>query len=281
MNSEEKFTYLSCVCSKSLTEGYSTSFSLAIRLLHKNLRRHIHAIYGFVRLADEIVDTFHQHDKRSLLKNLQTQTEEAIREKISLNPLLQSFQYTVNYYNIPEELISSFLKSMEMDLDKSSYNSNEELSEYIYGSAEVVGLMCLKVFCEGDDTLYQSLREYACKLGAAFQKINFLRDLEDDTHQLNRQYFPKVDVLHFDEKTKKILENDIEADFKTALPGILKLPGKTRFGVYLAYRYYLSLFYKIRKNPPSFITKQRVRVPNLQKLVILFDAGLRNQFGYW
>jgi 15-cis-phytoene synthase len=281
MNTVGTFTNAATACSRVITAHYSTSFSLAIKLLHKGFRRHIHAIYGFVRLADEIVDTFHDHNKKALLEDLKKQTFDAINSGISLNPVLQSFQHTVNLFSIPPHLISTFLHSMEMDLEKKRYESDQDLSVYIHGSAEVVGLMCLKVFCEGDQQLYAKLEEGACKLGAAFQKINFLRDLEDDNRMLQRNYFPQVDINRFDLQTKKDLEADIKQDFDSALEGILGLPAKARFGVYLAYRYYLSLFKRIRRQQPSFIVRQRVRVSNFYKLIILLDAGVRNQIGYW
>lgn len=279
MNTIEKYNHISELCSQTITRSYSTSFSLAIKLLHKDLRPHIHAIYGFVRIADEIVDTFHEYDKVELLSNLEHETIEAVQNKFSLNPILQSFQLTVNRFNIPYTLISHFLYSMKLDLTKKVYTSEQELNEYIYGSAEVVGLMCLKVMCEGNTEKYEALSPSACKLGAAFQKINFLRDIEDDTAMLHRQYFPGINIQHFTDYEKKMLEDDILADFRAAFPGILALPIKARFGVYLAYRYYMALFHRISKRSSTTILRQRIRVHNLQKLAILLHASLRHRLG--
>ena len=281
MNTIGTFTAASALCSKSITTLYSTSFSWAIRLLHPKLQPHIHAIYGFVRLADEIVDTFHAHDKRTMLEDLRQQTFSAIREGISLNPVLQSFQHTVNAFNIPAHLIESFLGSMAMDLDKKQYHTQEETDGYIYGSAEVVGLMCLMVFCEGQQSLYEQLTPAARQLGAAFQKVNFLRDLEDDNSLLQRRYFPDIDLATFDVHAKRKVEANIKKDFIHAFEGIRGLPVKARFGVYVAYRYYLSLFHRICRHQPSFIRQHRVRVPNYRKLAIILDAGLRNSIGAW
>ena len=265
-------------CSEIVTNKYSTSFSSAIRLLHKDLRRPIYDIYGFVRFADEIVDTFHEHDKEVLLKDFIAETWKAIEQKISLNPILHSFQYTVHKYNIPHELISAFLHSMEMDLHKSTYNTASEINEYIYGSAEVVGLMCLSVFCEGNKELFEKLKEPARKLGAAFQKINFLRDLQADISGLNRTYFPEMNIDRFDTCTKQRIEADIEQDFKDSISGIRHLPWKARFGVYTAYRYYFALFNKIKKLQPARVMEQRIRVPDYQKAMIVMRAGLNNRF---
>ncbi|MEI8279028.1 MAG: phytoene/squalene synthase family protein [Bacteroidota bacterium] len=265
-------------CSEIVTNKYSTSFSSAIRLLHKDLRRPIYDIYGFVRFADEIVDTFHEHDKELLLKDFIAETWKAIEQKISLNPILQSFQHVVHTYSIPHELISAFLTSMEMDLHKSKYHSVEEINEYIYGSAEVVGLMCLSVFCEGNMELFEKLKEPARKLGAAFQKINFLRDIQADFNGLNRTYFPGMDLHHFDTGTKQRIEADIELDFKESINGIRNLPWKARFGVYTAYRYYYALFKKIKKLQPANVMEQRIRVPDYQKAMIVMRAGVNNRF---
>ncbi len=271
------FHELSRDCSKITTEKYSTSFSSAINLLHKDLRSPIYNIYGFVRLADEIVDTFHQFNKDELLQEFKKDTYAAIERGISLNPILHSFQMTVNEYSIAPELIAAFFKSMEMDLSKTTYNSYG-YQEYIYGSAEVVGLMCLYVFCEGDQEQYEKLKPSAQSLGAAFQKVNFLRDVKADYEHLNRTYFPDVDFKNFTPYMKKQIEADIAVDFAHAYEGILQLPVKARFGVYVAYKYYLSLFKKIKKTAPANIVEQRIRIPNYGKAFILAKAGLRRQF---
>ncbi|TSA43646.1 MAG: phytoene/squalene synthase family protein [Chitinophagaceae bacterium] len=271
------FHELSRDCSKITTEKYSTSFSSAINLLHKDLRSPIYNIYGFVRLADEIVDTFHQFNKDELLQEFKKDTYAAIERGISLNPILHSFQMTVNEYSIAPELIAAFFKSMEMDLSKTTYNSYG-YQEYIYGSAEVVGLMCLYVFCEGDQEQYEKLKPSAQSLGAAFQKVNFLRDVKADYEHLNRTYFPDVDFKNFTPYMKKQIEADIAVDFTHAYEGILQLPVKARFGVYVAYKYYLSLFKKIKKTAPANILEQRIRIPNYGKAFILAKAGLRSQF---
>lgn len=263
-------------CSRIVAEKYSTSFYSAIRLLHKDLRAPICNIYGFVRFADEIVDTFHEHDKELLLRQFKTATYEALERKISLNPILNSFQLTVNEYKVDHELIEAFFKSMEFDLSKKVYNK-EEYREYIYGSAEVVGLICLQVFSRGDKELYTQLQAHARSLGAAFQKVNFLRDMKSDNKELCRMYFPGCDFNNFLEKDKKEIEKDIQRDFKQAYEGILKLPGQARFGVYVAYKYYLSLFEKIKKTAPCHILQKRIRIPDYRKLMIVASAGLRHQ----
>lgn len=270
------FYELSQECSKATTEKYSTSFSSAIKLLHSSLRVPIYNVYGFVRFADEIVDTFHQFDKAMLLQEFKKETYTAIERKISLNPILHSFQLTVNQYNIPLDLIEAFFHSMEMDLNKSVYSASD-YNEYIYGSAEVVGLMCLYVFCEGDKAAYDKLKPFAQSLGAAFQKVNFLRDVKADFMLLSRTYFPGVDFKNFTPAEKEKIENDIAADFSEAFKGILQLPVKARFGVYVAYKYYLSLFKKIKKTPPVNILEQRIRIPNYGKVYIVAKAGLRAQ----
>jgi phytoene/squalene synthetase len=265
------------MCSKITTEKYSTSFASAIRLLHKDLRTPVYNIYGFVRFADEIVDTFHTHDQASLLAEFKTQTYDAIERQISLNPILQSFQETVNKYGIEKRFIDAFFTSMEQDLYKLEYDK-KTYNEYIYGSAEVVGLMCLHVFCEGDTKMYDSLKPYAQSLGAAFQKVNFLRDLKADTQTLERMYFPGCNFLNFTEHEKQQIEVDILHDFENAYQGILQLPIKARFGVYVAYKYYLSLFNKIRKVNAKRIMEERIRIPNYSKAMILAKAGVRSQF---
>ena len=263
-------------CSKIVTQRYSTSFASAIRLLHRDMRKPIFNVYGFVRFADEIVDSFHQHDKRSLLESFRKQTFDAITDGISLNPILNSFQLTVNQYRIDLELIEAFFRSMEADLERQSYD-REGYQEYIYGSAEAVGLMCLHIFCDHDKTLYNKLAPHARALGSAFQKVNFLRDIRDDYNGLSRTYFPSCDFNNFSEADKKIIEEDICADFTNAYKGIFELPLKARFGVYVAYKYYFSLFRKIRQLKPARITEKRVRIPNYHKALILFRAGIKNQ----
>jgi 15-cis-phytoene synthase len=271
------FHNTSQLCSKITTEIYSTSFSSAIKLLHKDLRIPIYNIYGFVRFADEIVDTFHEYDKEMLLNEFKLETYNALTRKISLNPILNSFQLTVNEYGIDISLIDAFFKSMEWDLSKASYDA-AGYAAYIYGSAEVVGLMCLYVFCEGDNTLYEQLKPGAQSLGAAFQKVNFLRDVKADYQELNRTYFPDADFRNFTPAMKLAIEKDIAADFAAAYISILQLPNKARFGVYVAYKYYLSLFKKIKKVQPAKIMEERIRIPDYYKAVILAKAGLRTQF---
>lgn len=270
------FHDLSQECSKITTERYSTSFSSAIKLLHRSLRTPIYNIYGLVRFADEIVDSFHKHDKEKLLLKFKEETYAAIDAGISLNPILNSFQMTVNDYNIDPVLIEAFFNSMESDLNQTKYDL-DGYQQYIYGSAEVVGLMCLYVFCEGDKKQYEKLKPYAQALGAAFQKVNFLRDLKADYEQLNRTYFPGIDFRNFTPSMKQQIENDISADFAKAYLGILELPVKARFGVYVAYKYYLSLFRKIKKSQPALLLHNRVRIPNYSKAFILLRAGLRSQ----
>ncbi|MBX2967582.1 MAG: phytoene/squalene synthase family protein [Cyclobacteriaceae bacterium] len=268
------FDELSYEVSKSTTKKYSTSFSLGILGLNPSVRPAIYAIYGYVRLADEIVDSFHDYDKHRLLNRLKIETESALNEGISLNPILQSFQETVHKYNIDTELINQFLHSMEMDLQKLDYNF-ELYNEYIYGSAEVVGLMCLQVFTEGNKEKYEYLKPYAMKLGSAFQKVNFLRDLKDDYQVLGRTYFPKIDMNAFTNGVKYQIEAEIETEFKEALAGIKMLPGSSKFGVYLAYKYYLSLFHKIKNTGAEKMMHQRIRVPDFQKLVVMVKSYVR------
>lgn len=276
MTNIELFNILSNSCSKNTTKLYSTSFASAVNLLHKDLRQPIHNIYGFVRLADEIVDTFHSYNKRQLLNEFKSSTKEAIERTISLNPILNSFQQTVHQYKIDESLIDAFFNSMELDIDKKLYDA-EAYGNYIYGSAEAVGLMCLKVFCEDDHNLYQQLKNYARSLGAAFQKVNFLRDIKADTQQLGRMYFPGCDFNNFAATDKANIEQDIQHDFDIAYKGIIRLPFKARLGVYVAYRYYLALFEKIKKLPPKVMLEYRVRIHNHNKLFIVAKAGLRSQ----
>lgn len=277
MNSLKLFSQVSLQCSRVVTESYSTSFSSAIHLLHPSMRSPVYAIYGFVRLADEIVDTFHDHEKKVLLEEFKAHTFQAIDRKISLNPILQAFQQTVHAYRISEDLITAFFRSMEMDLEKTTYHTAAELKEYIYGSAEVVGLMCLFVFCNGDQVMYDQLKHTACSLGAAFQKVNFLRDLKADVQGLNRAYFPDVDFSTFNASAKHQIEEDIAEDFKKAREGIRELPRHAKFGVFVAYKYYMSLFNKIRKLDSSVIMEKRVRIPNFNKLVIVLCASVQNR----
>lgn len=267
----ELFNKTTFECSKLITNRYSTSFSLGIKSLDKRFHEPIYAIYGFVRYADEIVDTFHTHDKKALLHRFAEDTYRAIDEKISLNPVLHCFQIVVNEYKIEKELIEAFLYSMEMDLYKQTYN-RKEYETYIYGSAEVVGLMCLRIFCEGDDAMYQSLKEPACKLGAAFQKVNFLRDVKSDYYDRGRVYFPNTNIQQFTEKTKQDIESDIQADFDAAYQGILRLPKGAKMGVNMAYIYYLRLFHKIKDVPSEQILSERIRVPDMQKLWLLAQS---------
>lgn len=264
-------------CSKVITNTYSTSFSLAIKFLHKDFENPIHGIYGFVRLADEIVDSFHEFPKADLLNRFKAETYQAIEEKISLNPLLNSFQWVVNEYEIDHALIEKFLASMEMDLRKEEY-TQEKYEEYILGSAEVVGLMCLKVFCEGNQEQYEALTAPAMKLGSAFQKINFLRDLKADYNDLGRSYFPGIDVSKLDDATKKKIEADIKADFDAGYEGIVNLPKKARFGVYLAYVYYCALFTKISNTPSTRILEERISISKPQKASLLFGSYVRHSF---
>lgn len=280
MNTPAQFDRVSFRCSQAVTSQYSTSFSSAIRLLHPHLREPIHGIYGFVRLADEIVDTFHAFDKTQLLDKLEAETYQAISERISLNPILQSFQLTVNRYNIDVQLIAAFFRSMRADLHRQSWDTEQLFREYIYGSAEVVGLMCLSVFCEGNEMLAKSLTKEAASLGAAFQKVNFLRDLKEDTEGLGRQYFPHLRHNRLDPATKSAIEQDILKDFQEAYSGIVRLPEKARLGVIIAYRYYRCLFEKIRSLPPELLLKKRVRVPNLKKMLLLLEATAKNAFSF-
>ncbi|PKV76351.1 phytoene/squalene synthase family protein [Pontibacter ramchanderi] len=263
-------------CSKLITEAYSTSFTLGIKTLHRKFHAPIYAIYGFVRCADEIVDTFHEHDKRKLLDEFSRQTYEAIEQGISLNPVLHAFQCVVNEYKIDRAYIEAFLKSMAMDLDDHVYDP-ALYKEYIYGSAEVVGLMCLKVFCQGDEEQFERLKKPACSLGAAFQKVNFLRDMQSDFKDRGRVYFPAVDIRTFNNASKEEIETDIAQDFKDAYVGILALPRSARMGVYLAYVYYQKLFRKIKGLPATHILNERVRVPDNTKFALLLGSYVRYQ----
>ena len=263
-------------CSQLITNRYSTSFSMGIRLFSKPLQTPIYAIYGFVRFADEIVDTFHEFNKTELLQKFRADTYQAIEQKISLNPVLQSFQEVVNEYNIERELIDAFLDSMEMDLHFERYEDSL-YKQYIYGSAEVVGLMCLRVFFKNDEEKYKDLKNSARSLGSAFQKINFLRDMKSDFNERGRVYFPGIDFLHFTNQDKEMIEADIKADFDHGYEGILKLPESARFGVYLAYVYYTNLFQKIKKSTASMVKEERIRVNDGKKMYLLFSSALKNQ----
>lgn len=266
-------------CSKLITKRYSTSFSLGIQAFDKKFRPPIYAIYGFVRYADEIVDTFHDKDKATLIARFRAETFTAIAEQISLNPVLHSFQIVVHQYNMDHHLVDAFLKSMEMDLDKSRYDDTT-YNEYIYGSAEVVGLMCLAVFCEGDKQKYNNLVPTARSLGAAFQKVNFLRDIKSDFEERGRTYFPEVDFTNFSEADKKLIETDIQKDFDHALEGIKQLPSGTKLGVYIAYRYYLQLFKKIKATPAQTVANKRIRVTDSLKMWLFAKAVIRNKLNY-
>ncbi|SNT20004.1 Phytoene/squalene synthetase [Ekhidna lutea] len=276
---ENLYTQTAFDCSKLITKAYSTSFSLGIRTLNKKYHSPIYAIYGFVRYADEIVDTFHEHDKNELLKQFRLDTYKSIEEKISLNPVLHSFQNVVNKYQIDHDLIEAFLISMEMDLSKKDYD-DPEYKKYIYGSAEVVGLMCLKVFLDGNDRKYQELLEPAKHLGAAFQKVNFLRDIKSDFDERGRVYFPGIDFNQFTRDEKRRIEKDIQNDFQEALKGIKKLPNGVRAGVYLAYIYYTVLFKKITRLSPERIKSERIRIPNGKKFLLLVKCYFLHKFNF-
>jgi phytoene synthase len=272
---KDLFDKVSLECSKNVTNSYSTSFSLATKMLSKNIRQDIYNIYGFVRLADEIVDTFHDFDKKILLVRFIDELNYSLKNKISTNPILNSFQFTVNKYKIDHELIDAFLTSMKMDLKKVKYSTEKEYKDYIYGSADVVGLMCLKVFVGGNKEIYNRLKPSAMSLGSAFQKVNFLRDLNSDYNLLNRTYFPNLDFNQFDDNAKMLIMNDIEEDFKKALKGIYELPNNSKFGVYAAYKYYRRLLEKLKKTSCLKIKNKRVRVPNYQKVDVLARSYVR------
>ncbi|MBL7928280.1 MAG: phytoene/squalene synthase family protein [Bacteroidia bacterium] len=260
--------------SELITHRYSTSFTKGIKLLHRSIHKEIYSIYGFVRLTDEIVDTFHNHDKKALLDQLKEQTWQAINEKISTNPVLHAFQITYHKFQFTPDLVEAFFRSMEMDLTQSRYD-DLLYNEYIYGSAEVVGLMCLHVFTDKNKELYNQLIKPAKRLGAAFQKVNFLRDLKSDFAERGRTYFPKVDFTRFSNEDKQNIESDIDADFKAAYPAIDILPEKVQPGVYTAFIYYRELFYKIQKTPASRIQQTRIRVPDWHKLILLGRTYIR------
>lgn len=262
---KDLFDQVSFDCSRNVTKSYSTSFSSAVKMLAPNIRQDIYNIYGFVRFADEIVDSFHDYNKEALFYLFENDLELALKNKISLNPILNSFQNTVHKYEIPRELIDAFMKSMKLDLSKTEYKTVSEYNEYIYGSADVVGLMCLKVFVKGDDVKYESLKDSAMRLGSAFQKVNFLRDLKADFEDLNRTYFPNTDLSKLDEKSKLKIIEEIEADFEAGYEGLILLPIEAKFGVYTAYSYYKKLLAKLKNTPSAEIKNTRIRVSNYQK----------------
>jgi len=263
------FDAVSFQCSRDITKQYSTSFALAVKLLSPKIRQDIYNIYGFVRCADEIVDSFYDYNKEELFSLLEGQLTAALEHKISINPILNAFQNTYHTYNIPFELVEAFMKSMKQDLYKKDYHTFDEYKEYIYGSADVVGLMCLKVFVKGDDDLYNELKNSAMRLGSAFQKVNFLRDLKADSEVLERSYFPNIDLNNLNDYTKQEIIEEIEDDFKEALLGIKKLPIEAKFGVYTAYIYYRKLLIKLKQTPAFNIKNTRIRVPDYQKFGLL------------
>lgn len=271
------FDTVSSDCSKTVTKAYSTSFSLATKMLASSIRQDIYNIYGFVRFADEIVDSFHDYDKQDLFNKFEYDLELAIDNKISLNPILNAFQHTYHRYNIDKEHVDAFMRSMRMDLYKSKYLSQEEYKNYIYGSADVVGLMCLKVFVKGDEKKFNDLKDSAMALGSAFQKVNFLRDLKADHDELERTYFPNTDLNNLDEQTKLEIIEDIENDFAQGLNGIKRLPMEARFGVFMAYRYYRQLLKKLRRTPALEIKNARIRVPNYKKIELLTRSYVKYQ----
>ena len=271
------FDSVSHQCSKAVTTSYSTSFSLATKMLCGSIRQDIYNIYGFVRFADEIVDTFHDYDKEFLFNKFENDLNLALEQKISLNPILNSFQQTYHKYNIDNHLVEAFMKSMRMDLHKSNYLTDEEYRLYIYGSADVVGLMCLKVFVKGDNLKYESLKDCAMSLGSAFQKVNFLRDLKADYEDLSRTYFPNTDLSKLDEHSKQQIIMDIEDDFAKGLRGIRELPIEAKFGVFMAYRYYNQLLKKLKKTPALDIKSSRIRVPNYKKIELLTRSYVKYQ----
>jgi phytoene/squalene synthetase len=268
------FDQVSFDCSRNVTKSYSTSFSSAVQMLAPSIRQDIYNIYGFVRFADEIVDTFHDYNKEELFNLFELDLDNSLKNKISLNPILNSFQSTVCKYNIPKELIDAFMKSMKLDLSKSVYQTHEEYQEYIYGSADVVGLMCLKVFVNGDLSRYEELKQSAMRLGSAFQKVNFLRDLKADYEDLSRTYFPNTNLNELDEVSKQLIIEEIEADFAAGFEGIQKLPLEAKFGVYTAYVYYKKLLSKLKKTPSLEIKNTRIRVPDYEKVGLLAKCYL-------
>lgn len=274
---KQLFDTVSHRCSKAVTNSYSTSFSLATKMLANSIRQDIYNIYGFVRFADEIVDSFHDYNKQSLFNRFEEDLELALEQKISLNPILNAFQETYHKFNIDKHLVDSFMESMRLDLHKSDYLTEADYKMYIYGSADVVGLMCLKVFVKGDHAQYEALKESAMSLGSAFQKVNFLRDLKADYEDLSRTYFPNTNLNHLDEMSKKAIIDDIEHDFALGLKGIKELPIEAKFGVFMAYRYYNQLLKKLRNTPALDIKSTRIRVPNYKKFELLTRSYVKYQ----
>lgn len=275
---EKFYDNLSFRISTLITRAYSTSFSVAVSFLDKDIREAVYSVYGFVRFADEIVDSFHNFDKQKLLEKFEADYYEAVASGISLNPVLHSFQKTVRKYNIPDKLVQAFLKSMKYDLYQKDYTTRDSMEDYIYGSAEVVGLMCLMIFLEGDELRYAMLEEPARKLGSAFQKVNFLRDLHADTHNLGRRYFPEITGGKFNEEIKNIIIKDIQEDFIAAYTGIKVLPHNARLGVLIAYLYYLKLLKKISVTPAGELINRRIRVPDHIKFFLMLKAYIKNRF---
>jgi len=271
------FDAVSQDCSRIITQTYSTSFSMATKMLSNSIRQDIYNIYGFVRLADEIVDSFHDYDKEALFVQFEADLESALINKISLNPILNSFQHTYHTYAIDKDMVDAFMNSMRQDLHKTIYHTDEEYKNYIYGSADVVGLMCLKVFVKGDDERYEALKQTAMALGSAFQKVNFLRDLKADHDELNRTYFPNTDLNNLDEVSKKAIIDDIENDFAEGLKGIRQLPLEAKFGVFMAYRYYNQLLIKLKTTPALEIKSTRIRVPDYKKVELLTRSYVKYQ----
>lgn len=274
---KELFDIASHKCSKEVTETYSTSFSLATRMLGPSIRQDIYNVYGFVRFADEIVDSFHNYDKERLLDRFEDELNLSLEERISLNPILNSFQETVHKYDIDRKLIQTFMDSMRQDLTKSTYTTVEDFNKYIYGSADVVGLMCLYIFVKGDKEKYETLKVAAMNLGSAFQKVNFLRDIKEDAELLARTYFPNVDLDSLDEISKEKIIHEIEENFKFAYQGILRLPKEARLGVFVAYKYYRRLLIKLQRTPAAEIKNARIRVPNVEKFGLLTGSYLKYQ----
>ena len=274
------FDRVSFECCRSVTRAYSTSFSTAVKMLAPAIRQDIYNIYGFVRLADEIVDSFHDYDKERLFKLFEDDLDNALSNGISLNPVLNAFQHTVRQYNIPRGMIDAFMKSMKLDLFKKDYATFAEYNEYIYGSADVVGLMCLKVFVNNDNARFEELKAPAMRLGSAFQKVNFLRDLKADMEGLERNYFPSLNLDEMNDATKKAIVDEIEADLHEGYKGIVKLPAEAKFGVYTAYVYYKALLTKLKNTPPLEIKNRRIRVPDYQKVTLLAKCYLDYRFKF-
>tara|TARA_B110000967_G_scaffold137157_1_gene140040 strand:- start:19250 stop:20089 length:840 start_codon:yes stop_codon:yes gene_type:complete len=271
------FDDISYTTAKNVTNEYSTSFSLATKMLGQSIRQDIYNIYGFVRFADEIVDTFHDYDKEMLFDNFEEQLYKALDQKISLNPILNAFQHTFHKHQLSRENVVSFMKSMKLDLHKQNYSTKKEYDAYIYGSADVVGLMCLKVFVKGDLEMFEQLKEAAMKLGSAFQKVNFLRDLKEDFENLNRTYFPNTNLSALDELSKAAIIAEIEDDFEQGYQGVLSLPIDAKFGVFTAYRYYKQLLLKIKKTPAVEIKSTRIRISNPKKIELLTRSYVKYQ----